>query len=159
MTAWYTPKPPEELLTKATTMASYKPFSTITHPYPTKASPNRNACAYETGLASARNAFVFIGGLGDGPHTVPYARAIARELAENHAVELSFSVFEPKIRSSFSGYKFSCLTNDVADIAELVRYLRGLGKERIVLMGHSTGCQVCACLPCLLLFVAKALMC
>ncbi|KAK7908603.1 hypothetical protein PG985_015906 [Apiospora marii] len=120
-------------------MASYKPFSTIVHPYPTKASPNRNACAYETGLAPARNAFVFVGGLNDGPHTVPYARAIAREL-ENHG-ELSYSVFEPKIRSSFSGYKFSCLANDVADIAELVRYLRGLGREKIVLMGHSTGCQ------------------
>ncbi|KAK8081520.1 hypothetical protein PG996_000301, partial [Apiospora saccharicola] len=79
-------------------------------------------------------------GLGDGPHTVPYARAIARELEENHG-ELGFSVFELKMRSSFSGYKFSCLANDVADIAELVRYLRGLGREKIVLMGHSTGCQ------------------
>ncbi|KAK8048394.1 hypothetical protein PG994_010124 [Apiospora phragmitis] len=120
-------------------MASSKPFSTIVHPYPTKGSPNRNACAYETGLPSARNAFVFVGGLGDGPHTVPYARAIAREL-EKHG-ELSYSVFEFKTRSSFSGWKFSCLANDVADISELVRYLRGLGREKIVLMGHSSGCQ------------------
>ncbi|KAK8114827.1 hypothetical protein PG999_006896 [Apiospora kogelbergensis] len=120
-------------------MSSYKPFSTIVHPYPPKESPNRNACAYETGLPSARNAFVFIGGLGDGPHTVPYARQIAREL-EKHS-SLSYSVFEVKTRSSFSGYRFSCLANDVADISELVRYLRGIGKEKIVLMGHSTGCQ------------------
>ncbi|KAK6866154.1 hypothetical protein PG995_002682 [Apiospora arundinis] len=120
-------------------MASYKTFSTIVHPYPPKESPNRNACAYETGLPSARNAFVFIGGLGDGPHTVPYARAIARQL-EQHS-ELSYSVFEVKTRSSFNGYRFSCLANDVADISELVRYLRGIGKEKIVLMGHSTGCQ------------------
>ncbi|KAK8041886.1 hypothetical protein PG993_006409 [Apiospora rasikravindrae] len=120
-------------------MASSKPFSTIVHPYSTKESPNRNACAYETGLSPARNAFVFVGGLGDGPHTVPYARAIAREL-EKHG-ELSYSVFELKTRSSFSGWKFSCLANDVADISEFVRYLRGLGKEKIILMGHSTGCQ------------------
>ncbi|KAK8139198.1 hypothetical protein PG984_002578 [Apiospora sp. TS-2023a] len=52
-------------------MASYKPFSTIAHPYPTKASPNRNACAYETGLASARNAFVFIGGWETGRTRCP----------------------------------------------------------------------------------------
>ena len=28
------------------------------------------------------------------------------------------------------------------DVDGLVRYLRGLGKEKIVLLGHSTGCQV-----------------
>jgi len=33
------------------------------------------------------------------------------------------------------------LARDVEDIRALVRYLRGRGKERIVLLGHSTGCQ------------------
>ena len=47
------------------------------------------------------------------------------------------------MRSSYNGFGFSSLANDANDIASFVNYLRGLGKQRIVLMGHSTGCQDC----------------
>lgn len=47
------------------------------------------------------------------------------------------------MRSSYTGWGYSSLKDDVADIAALVKYLRGKGKEKIVLMGHSTGCQGC----------------
>jgi pimeloyl-ACP methyl ester carboxylesterase len=118
-------------------MSSSGTFSTIVHPFK---SPTPHACAYETGSQSAQNALVFIGGLGDGPHTVPYPRAIANAL--DKAPALSFSVFEFRMKSSFLGFGFSRLANDVADISALVSYLRSLGKKKIVLMGHSTGCQV-----------------
>ncbi|KAI1866948.1 hypothetical protein JX265_007524 [Neoarthrinium moseri] len=117
-------------------MTSSAAFTTTVHPFP---SPTAHACAYELGLPSAKNAFVFIGGLGDGPHTVPYPRAIAKALEES--AELGFSVFEFRLTSSFSGFGFARLADDVADISALVKYLRGIGKEKIVLMGHSTGCQ------------------
>jgi pimeloyl-ACP methyl ester carboxylesterase len=112
-------------------------FTTTVHPFP---SPTPHACAYESGRQNARNALVFIGGLGDGPHTVPYPRAIAKRLDEEPS--LSYSVFEFRLKSSFSGFGFSRLVDDVADISALVKYLRSIGRERVVLMGHSTGSQV-----------------
>ncbi len=118
-------------------MSPSRTFSTVVHPFE---SPTPHACAYETGPSDARNALIFIGGLGDGPHTVPYPRAIAKRL-ESHP-ELSCSVFEFRMRSSFLGFGFSRLANDVKDISALVGYLRSIGKQKIVLIGHSTGCQV-----------------
>ncbi|KAG6000047.1 hypothetical protein E4U43_001726 [Claviceps pusilla] len=120
-------------------MASNGPFTVTVHPYK---SPTRGACAYELGTHVAstinKNAIIFIGGLGDGPHTVPYIRTVARYL-ETAGKELAYSVFEIRLRSSFIGFGTSSLKKDVEDIAALVKYLRGLGKEKIVLFGHSTG--------------------
>jgi pimeloyl-ACP methyl ester carboxylesterase len=114
------------------------PFPVTAHPYRGGA---RGSCAYEIGLAGARNALVFIGGLGDGPHTTPYIRRVAKRLEK--ASQLSFSVFEFRLRSSFAGFGVSSLTKDVEDISALVKYLRSIGKEKVVLLGHSTGCQDC----------------
>ncbi|KAG6006624.1 hypothetical protein E4U21_006846 [Claviceps maximensis] len=126
-------------------MASNTTFPVTVHTY---RSPTRGACAYELGSTHAasttanKNAIIFIGGLGDGPHTVPYIRTVARHL-ETAGKELAYSIFEIRLRSSFIGFGTSSLSNDVEDIAALVKYLRGLGKEKIVLFGHSTGCQDC----------------
>lgn len=113
------------------------PFPVTVHPY---TSPTPYSCAYELGSSRAQNALVFIGGLGDGPHTVPYIRTIAKQL--EFTKKLSYSVFELRMTSSFSAFGYSRLSDDVKDISALVRYLRGIGKRKIVLMGHSTGCQV-----------------
>ncbi|KAI1460621.1 DUF1749-domain-containing protein [Annulohypoxylon moriforme] len=113
-------------------------FTVTVHPFE---SPTPYACAYEVGPANAKNALVFIGGLGDGPHTVPYPRAIAKRLEAEPG--LSYSVFEFRLTSSFSGFGFARLANDVADISALVKYLRSIGKQRVVLLGHSTGSQDC----------------
>ncbi|KAI1432333.1 hypothetical protein GGR50DRAFT_613471 [Xylaria sp. CBS 124048] len=113
-------------------------FTTTVHPFP---SPTPHACAYEIGLQNATNALVFVGGLGDGPHTVPYPRAIAKKLEEYPS--LGYSVFEFRLKSSFSAFGFARLVDDVADISALVKYLRSIGRKRVVLMGHSTGCQDC----------------
>ena len=114
------------------------PFPVTVHPY---LSAVRGACAYEQGNTSAQNAVVFIGGLGDGPHTVPYIRTLAKHL-QGKASNLDYSVFEIRIRSSFIGFGTSNLTEDVQDISSLVKYLRGIGRKKIVLFGHSTGTQV-----------------
>ncbi|RCI16679.1 hypothetical protein L249_2960 [Ophiocordyceps polyrhachis-furcata BCC 54312] len=118
--------------------SSDAPFSVLVHPY---RSPTRGACAYETGNTSARNAVIFIGGLGDGPHTTPYIRTVSKRLEKaNH---LSYSVFEIRLRSAFTGFGTASLKDDIEDIAALVKHLRHLGREKIVLFGHSTGCQDC----------------
>ncbi|CVK94277.1 uncharacterized protein FFB20_09407 [Fusarium fujikuroi] len=119
-------------------MSPSGPFQVTVHPFESKC---RSSAAYEIGLTSAPNAIVFIGGLTDGPHTIPYTRLLAQRLEE--AKELGFSVIEFRMRSSFSGFGTSSLSNDVEDISALVKYLRGIGKEKIVLFGSSTGCQDC----------------
>jgi hypothetical protein len=43
------------------------------------------------------------------------------------------------MRSSYTGFGYSSLSNDVEDISALVMYLRGLRKDKIVLLGSSTG--------------------
>jgi pimeloyl-ACP methyl ester carboxylesterase len=114
------------------------PFSVTVHPY---RAPVRGVVAYEMGASGSRNALVFVGGLTDGPHTSPFIRVVARHLEK--ASNLGYSVFEVRMRSSFTGFGTSSLANDVEDISALVKYLRSIGKEKIVLLGTSTGCQDC----------------
>jgi pimeloyl-ACP methyl ester carboxylesterase len=92
------------------------------------------------GRTNARNAVIFIAGLQDGPHTTPYIQAVSKLLEQAESV--NYSVFEIRLRSSFIGYGTTSLADDVADISALVKYLRSIGREKIVLLGHSTGCQV-----------------
>jgi hypothetical protein len=113
-------------------MASPAPFQVTVHPFP---SPTPNSCAYERGRATARNALVFIGGLTGGPHATDLAR-LANTLDSS---PLDYSLWEFRMRSSYAGFGYSSLANDVDDTAALVHYLRGIGKEKIVLMGSSTG--------------------
>ncbi|KJZ72820.1 hypothetical protein HIM_07764 [Hirsutella minnesotensis 3608] len=120
-------------------MASHnESFQVLVHPYE---GPAKGACAYELGNTSSRNAIIFVGGLSDGPHTVPYIRTVAKHLAS--ATSVSYSVFEIRLRSAFTGFGTASLKDDVEDIAALVKHLRSIGKDKIVLFGHSTGCQDC----------------
>lgn len=114
-------------------------FSVLVHPFP---SPTPNSCAYEQqcGKAAPQNAVLFIGGLGDGPHTIPYVRSLAEQLEKS--TDLNYSIFEFRMTSSFGGFGTSSLKQDVRDISSLVEYLRSIGRRKIVLFGHSTGCQV-----------------
>lgn len=113
------------------------PYTCTVHPYD---SPTPGSCAYEIGRVGARNAIIFVGGLGDGPHTVPFVKPLAEHL---ESAGLDYSIFEIRTRSSFTGFGYSSLANDVEDIAALVSYLREQGRQKIVLMGHSTGSQDC----------------
>lgn len=113
------------------------PFSVSAHPY---TSPVWGAVAYEMGNTSASNAVIFVGGLTDGPHSIPYVRTVAKKLEE--APGIDYSLFEVRTRSSFFQFGMSSLNNDVEDIGALVTYLRGINRKKIVLLGHSTGCQV-----------------
>ncbi|KAJ4304345.1 hypothetical protein N0V88_001958 [Collariella sp. IMI 366227] len=84
------------------------------------------------------NALIFIGGLGDGPNSIPYVRTLALHLST--LPHLSYSVFETRLHSAHTGYGYSSLDEDTYELAELVRHLRTrLGKKKVVLMGHSTG--------------------
>lgn len=125
-------------------------YPVLVHDYGSKLVPH--ACIYELAPPGVSwktsrwmsNALVFIGGLGDGPHSVPAIRAVADRLERMGGGLEDWSVFEIRLNSSFEQWGFSSLREDVREIGEVVSYLRDrLGRRRVVLMGHSTGCQVC----------------
>ncbi|KAL1618477.1 hypothetical protein SLS54_007205 [Diplodia seriata] len=78
-----------------------------------------------------------VGGLGDGLLTVPYPTTIASKLPPN------WILAQPLLSSSYAGWGTSSLVRDADELAQCVKYFRsrhGPG-AKIVLMGHSTGCQ------------------
>ncbi|KAH6849775.1 hypothetical protein B0I37DRAFT_413225 [Chaetomium sp. MPI-CAGE-AT-0009] len=130
------------------------PYPVQVHHYPSATSPTRLVQTYEHLPSHGHepqqrppppNALVFIGGLGDGPHTVPYPRRLADRLAALPEPERRYAVFEARLSSAFAGFGTASLAQDARELAALVRYLRGpaRGARRVVLMGHSTGCQDC----------------
>lgn len=112
-------------------MASH-PFKVTVHPFP---SPTSHSCAYERGTSS-RNALVFIGGLTSGPHTSPQLNTLVQALDSS---SLEYSLWEFRMRSSYTGFGYSSLANDAEDIAAIVSYLKSIGKVNIVLLGSSSG--------------------
>lgn len=122
-----------------------QPFPVMVHPF--HSDTINHACLYELVPPAAwssspkKNALLFIGGLGDGPHTVPMIRSVAEEMHERKLRD--WSVFEIRLSSSFNQWGFSDLDSDAKEIGEAVKHLKGkMGKAKVVLMGHSTGCQV-----------------
>ncbi|EAQ91032.1 hypothetical protein CHGG_02967 [Chaetomium globosum CBS 148.51] len=136
------------------------------HHYPSATNPNRLVQTYEhlpspnsPNQTQPQNALIFIGGLGDGPHTIPYPRHLAAHLLTTPALPDTdrYAVFEARLSSAFAGFGTASLAQDARELAGLVRYLRGgcgssgsgggggggRGMRRVVLMGHSTGCQDC----------------
>ncbi|KAL2181593.1 uncharacterized protein P884DRAFT_189049 [Thermothelomyces heterothallicus CBS 202.75] len=120
-----------------------RPVQTYEHliSSPSSSSSSSSTTTTTSAAQPPRNALVFIGGLGDGPHTIPYVRRLAEHLAGAG----SYAVFEARLSSAFCGYGHASLAQDAREIADLVRYLRrgGPGVDKVVLMGHSTGCQDC----------------
>jgi pimeloyl-ACP methyl ester carboxylesterase len=80
---------------------------------------------------------LWVGGLGDGLLTVPYPSMLAQKLPPHWAL------VEVMLLSTLNGFGVSSLQQDVKELKECVKYFRNLMGEngKIVLMGHSTGCQ------------------
>lgn len=109
------------------------PFQVTVHPFP---SPTPSSCAYERGSPSAQNALIFIGGLTSGPHSKDLTFLV--NMLEQMP-SLDYSLWEFRMRSSYTGFGYSSIANDVEDTAALVTYLRKIGKKKIVLIGASSG--------------------
>lgn len=93
---------------------------------------------------------VFLGGLTDGLLGVPYFQSLATKLKR-----LGFAhVLQPVLRSSYMGFGYGSLDQDVADLVELIRDVSVGGVDRpdalvegarpiseLLIVGHSTGAQ------------------
>ncbi|KAI9836339.1 MAG: hypothetical protein M1837_003407 [Sclerophora amabilis] len=85
----------------------------------------------------SQNILIFIGGLSDGLLTVPYTPSLASHLPPG------WSLAQVLLSSSYTGWGSSSVSLDAREISECVAYFRQSRgpKGKIVLLGHSTGCQ------------------
>ena len=81
------------------------------------------------------NILIFLGGLSDGLLTVPYVPSLVSALPS------SWALMEPLLSSSYRQFGVASLDEDVAQIAQLVEYVRTLYQGKVALLGHSTGSQ------------------
>lgn len=82
---------------------------------------------------------VFIAGLTNGLLNVPYLPQLAEAVAEQ-----GWNLVQVLLSSAYRGFGVSSLARDVKELGYLVEYLKsetGGQRKKIVLMGHSTGCQ------------------
>lgn len=104
----------------------------------------KNLTAIEFGTISSPpdNFLIFIGGLGDGFLTVPYIKDIAAGLLQIEGSK--WNLVQALISSSYQGYGTGSLQRDTKELSKLVGFLRskrGNKSSKVILMGHSTGCQ------------------
>lgn len=99
----------------------------------------RRLVAFESGgISSSDKCLVFIGGLFDGLLSLPYLPALAAGIAEH-----GYSLVQPFLSTSFTGFGHGSLAGDAVELDRLVEKLqKDRGKRSIILMGHSTGCQI-----------------
>lgn len=91
--------------------------------------------AFETGPVESGKVVVFIGGLGDGYHAVPFIPLLVKTLEQ-----IGWSLIQVQLQSSYDGYGTSNLQNDTRQLDSLVDYLlKEKKKKKIVFIGHSTG--------------------
>ncbi|KIW00255.1 uncharacterized protein PV09_08146 [Verruconis gallopava] len=83
------------------------------------------------------NMILWVGGLGDGIHTVSYPSILAQNLPRG------WTLAQVQLLSSLNGWGTGSLQRDAKELAQCVDYFRRLKGEgsKIVVMGHSTGCQ------------------
>ncbi|KAF9948169.1 hypothetical protein BGZ70_002335 [Mortierella alpina] len=100
--------------------------------------PQTRLTMFESGPENSPSAVVFIGGLLDGYHALPYLPLLSKALAD----ELGCSLIQVMLSSSHMGYGTSSLQDDVRELDILFTFLReARAKTRLFIIGHSTGCQ------------------
>jgi len=84
---------------------------------------------------ASQNIILFIGGLFDGLLTVPYTSKIS------DALPPTWTLAQVHLSSSYTGWGTASLQKDVKELSKCVSYFRRIKSGKVVLMGHSTGCQ------------------
>eukprot|EP00980_Cylindrotheca_fusiformis_P029678 scaffold23693_cov157-Cylindrotheca_fusiformis.AAC.2 len=84
-----------------------------------------------------RKKCILVGGLSDGLCPVPYTQDLEMACQEN-----DWSLVQPILSSSYTGFGHGSLDRDCAELEELMRFLiEYRNAETFCLVGHSTGCQ------------------
>ncbi|XP_062189379.1 UPF0613 protein PB24D3.06c-like isoform X1 [Phragmites australis] len=100
-----------------------------------KYGPKSAQVAFKTG--DFNHQVIFIGGLTDGLLATDYLEPLSLALE----VE-KWSLVQPILSSSYTGYGISSLEQDALELDQLISYLINKeNSEGVILLGHSTGCQ------------------
>ncbi|RXH80358.1 hypothetical protein DVH24_041505 [Malus domestica] len=100
-----------------------------------KYGPKPIQVAFKTG--DYRQQVIFIGGLSDGFLATEYLEPLAIALDKE-----KWSLVQPLLSSSYSGYGTSSLKQDAVELDQLIsHFINKEDSEGVVLLGHSTGCQ------------------
>ncbi|KAF8690442.1 hypothetical protein HU200_040795 [Digitaria exilis] len=100
-----------------------------------KYGPTSAQVAFRTG--DFNHQVIFIGGLTDGLLATDYLEPLSLALE----VE-KWSLVQPLLSSSYTGYGISSLEQDALELDQLISYLINKeNSEGVILLGHSTGCQ------------------
>ncbi|KAL6839098.1 hypothetical protein ACP4OV_031152 [Aristida adscensionis] len=100
-----------------------------------KYGPKSAQVAFRTG--DFNHQVIFIGGLTDGLLATNYLEPLSIALE----VE-KWSLVQPLLSSSYTGYGISSLEQDALELDQLISYLINKeNSEGVILLGHSTGCQ------------------
>lgn len=94
-----------------------------------------NLTAFEFGSRQSDKAVIFIGGLGNKYLSVPYLSKLNESIGEE------WRLFQIDMSSSGEGWGTGSLDRDADEIELLVKYLKSININKIILFGHSTGCQ------------------
>eukprot|EP01064_Diplonema_japonicum_P011849 TRINITY_DN19303_c0_g1_i1.p1 TRINITY_DN19303_c0_g1~~TRINITY_DN19303_c0_g1_i1.p1 ORF type:complete len:278 (+),score=61.31 TRINITY_DN19303_c0_g1_i1:48-881(+) len=92
--------------------------------------------AMRSGNEWRENAVVHVAGLTDGLLSCPWAVKVSDALANE-----GWCFVQPILNSSYLGYGLKCLEDDVNDLDLLFATLVVHGVRKVLLVGHSTGCQ------------------
>lgn len=81
---------------------------------------------------------IFLGGLCDGLYACNYLNKLNLKCKENN-----WTLVQPLFSCSYHGYGTSTLSNDINELNEFILHLKNnFNCEKIILIGHSTGCQI-----------------
>lgn len=98
----------------------------------------KNFC-FEFGNLKSKNVLIFVAGLGDRIATVPYLVPLSAALTK-----IGWSLIQIEFSSSSIGWGTGSLERDNFEISKLIEFLKsenGGEREKLGIMGHSTGCQ------------------
>lgn len=92
------------------------------------------------------NILIFIGGLGNGLLNVPYVPQLAQAASSkfNSKDGNSWSLVQVLLSSANNGWGTSSLDRDISELQSAIEYFRserGGKRQKVVIIGHSTGCQ------------------
>lgn len=82
-----------------------------------------------------QNLLIWVGGLTDTYHSVQYPYTFSSHLPPG------WSIAQAYLSSAAQGWGTSSLGRDVEELSKIVGYFRQQRRGKIVIMGHSTGCQ------------------
>jgi len=100
-------------------------------------SPPFLAAGATSGATHSSNKCILLGGLSDGLMPVPYTAALEQALSSTN-----WSLVQPILSSSYTGFGHGSLDRDVEELDELLSHLvEHRNAETFALVGHSTGTQ------------------